>query len=638
MKIFDQVTEFLRDYLSENHYCHSLILANERCFRELKCFLERKGVDYSPSVAAEWLATCQFCIAKTDKSHFNVAILRLNDIYENGKILPEHDTRHNQPYQLLSVEWKKILSSYLDDLSRTLSPKTISSHKYQCSRFLLFVQNQGASTPGEVTFEMLVSFYNEHRPRTTNGKTQADANISSMLSYLYDKGLVPYGFTVIIHYLAVGNNQGCYWNTVSQNAQAVIVELNASMGTVDTEVLLTYKEAIISLHKKNKYTKSVTSVYNRTADLLIMFLEMNGYGYSPEIADVWFSAIKHCLGKAVSSIRRMLCLLSDYHRSSEVCVEKMYRSKAPAFDLLPEWCYRPAHSYVETKIKEGWEKSTLDMIRSSVSRFCRYLDSIGVRSFKELDVSHVKSFHIDDVHKTPQGKNAYNARIRKFLIYLGTEGFLCNPMLFVALPHTSAPKETIVVVLTEDEMTELNECLANDSGPLTLREKAMLLLGLKMGLRGSDIANLKIDDVNWNDASIRFIQKKTSVEVNLPMPAVVGNALFRYIMEERHVKGYKDIFLSERAPYRPVSRQVCKKAIDTALPNRKVEGSGFHVTRKTYATNLLKNGVGANVVAEALGQRGTSSVHRYLSLDVDRMRMCPLSMSQFEIRRWGHVS
>lgn len=637
MKNFNRVTEYLRDYLSQNHYCHSLILANERCFRELKCFLEKKGVDYSPNEADEWLATCPSCIAKTDKSLFNVAILRLRDIYENGKILPEHDTRHHQPYPSLSDKWKKILDSYLDELGKTLSSKTITSHKYRCAQFLLFVQNQGASTFDEVTFEMLVSFYNEYRPHTSAGKTQADAKIASMLWYLYNKGGVPYSFTIIIHYLAVGNNQGCYWNAVSQDAQTEIAELNTATGTVDTGVLVTYKEAILSLHKKNEYTKSVTSVYSRAADLLIMFLEMNGYGYCPEIANVWFSEVKPCFGKDVSSIHRMLCLLSEYHRSYEVCIEKMYRSKVSTFESLPEWCYGPAHSYVETKVKEGWEKSTLDMIRSSVSRFCRYLDSIGVRSFMELDASHIKSFHVDDIHKTPQGKNAYNSRIRKFLIYLGTEGFLCNPMLFVSLPHTSAPKETIVVVLTEEEMSELNECLTNDSGPLTLREKAMLLLGLKMGLRGSDIANLKIDDVNWDAATIRFIQKKTSVEVTLPMPAVVGNALFRYIMEERHAKGQKDIFLSARAPYKPVSRQVCKQAIDTALPNRKVEGSGFHVTRKTFATNLLQNGVGANVVADALGQRGTSSVHRYLSLDVDHMRMCALSMSQFEIRGWNHV-
>ena len=44
------------------------------------------------------------------------------------------------------------------------------------------------------------------------------------------------------------------------------------------------------------------------------------------------------------------------------------------------------------------------------------------------------------------------------------------------------------------------------------------------------------------------------------MPAEVGNALFRYIMEERHSKADRNIFLSEKAPHKPVGRSVCGSA------------------------------------------------------------------------------
>ena len=164
----------------------------------------------------------------------------------------------------------------------------------------------------------------------------------------------------------------------------------------------------------------------------------------------------------------------------------------------------------------------------------------------------------------------------------------------------------------------------------------MLLLGLKMGLRASDVVNLSIDDISWDKASIRFIQQKTVVEIEIPMPTEVGNALYRYITEERHKKSEKKIFLSERAPHKPIKRSSCNRALKSALPDRNVEGSGFHVMRKTYATRLLQNGVGAPMVAEALGQRGTTAVHRYLSLDTDRMRMCSLSLTECRIGGWNH--
>ena len=185
-------------------------------------------------------------------------------------------------------------------------------------------------------------------------------------------------------------------------------------------------------------------------------------------------------------------------------------------------------------------------------------------------------------------------------------------------------------------MAELKKQIDSDDSRLSLRKKAMLLLGLKMGLRASDVVNLSIDDINWDKASIRFIQQKTVVEIELPMPTEVGNALFRYITEERHKKGERNIFLSERAPHKPIKRASCNRALKSALPNRNVEGSGFHVMRKTYATQLLRSGVGAPLVAEALGQRGTTAVHRYLSLDTDRMRLCPLSLAECGIGGWNH--
>ena len=225
------------------------------------------------------------------------------------------------------------------------------------------------------------------------------------------------------------------------------------------------------------------------------------------------------------------------------------------------------------------------MIQSSICRFCNYLDQTGIRSFMDVDVSHIKQFNIHDIHKTPAGKNAYNVRIRKFLFYLGEKGHLANPMLFLSLACTSAPQETIVVVLTEPEMNQLNEELNNEDSCLSLRKKAMLLLGLKMGLRSSDIVRLKFNDIDWDTASIRFIQDKTEVEVSLPMPAEVGNAIFRYIMEERHKKSSPNIFLSEKAPHNPVGRAVCGCAIDTVLPDRAM--SSTLAKRSDFITESL---------------------------------------------------
>ena len=122
--------------------------------------------------------------------------------------------------------------------------------------------------------------------------------------------------------------------------------------------------------------------------------------------------------------------------------------------------------------------------RSAVCRFCTYLCESGIHSFNDVTFSVIKTFNRQDGHRTPAGKNAYNGCIRKFLAYLGEQGLVDNSMLFAALSSTYAPRETIVVVLTDDELTQLYEQINRDDSSLTLRKKAMLLLGLKMGAAG----------------------------------------------------------------------------------------------------------------------------------------------------------
>lgn len=620
------------DYLVKNKYCSTTIQANQRCFCKLEAYLSNKGIDYSPEIADEWYASDNSSISNTDMKSTKVALARLQDVYESGRIKPEHETKHLISYSVLKEGLKSSLDEYLKSIEGKVTAATIDNHKHACSRFMIYLQRNDISSICVLTYDIIIRFYKEDIHHGKWGKGQLNGPLSIMLQYFYDKGNVPYGFTMLIHYLTF--QKECFWKLTDQTVHKTINSIINSSHTVTVEELHKYQLIFQKVCSENEYSKSVRSTFRKAIDLLLLFLDINGYRYCPEIAMVWFDSTCELFRKEAYSIRRGLCLIAQYYTISEIHINSVFRQQPRAFDLLPEWCRDAAGRYLDTKTKEGWAFSTLNMIRSCLCRFCIYLDSVGIRSFIELTASHIKDFNAQDVHKTPAGKNAYNVRIRKFLFYLGDEGYLNNPMLFVALNQTSAPKETIVVILSETEMEQLNTELTSEKSVLSLRKKAMLLLGLKMGMRSSDIVNLQFDDINWQTASIRFIQSKTSVEVNLPMPTEVGNALFRYITEERNRKAAPNIFLGEKAPHRVVGRAVCIRALKTALPDRNVEGSGFHVTRKTYATNLLRNGVGADMVANALGQQGTSSVHRYLSLDVERMRMCAISLSDYEIGGW----
>lgn len=632
MDKFNKATKQVMDYLADNHYCKTILSVNKVCFNRLRQYLEESNISYSQETVNDWFDSIKDGLSKQQQSSYKNALIRLNDVMAEGSISMEHDTRHLMSYTVLNPYWKNVLDEFLRSLEKNCAQDTIRGYKHSCARFLVYVQNQGILSATELSYSCIIKFYEEDIHQGRWGKSILNGKVPALLNYFYELGNLTFGYTRLFHYLSLG--KGSYWNDVDDSVHGKIHETIDVTETVSSQVLVSYRNDIEKCMTENEYCRSMVTANVRALELLLIFLDMNGYPYNPQIAMLWFEGCRLHFGQESFTIRRALLLVADYHRTGRFELNSVFREVPRAFLLIPEWCKEAAYKYESYKIQEGWDASTLNMIRSSLCRFCNYLDRIGVKSFQEMNASHIKQFNENDVHKTAAGKNAYNIRIRKFLIFLGDEGYLTNPMLFMSLPCTSAPKETIVVVLSEDEMAQLNTELYRDDSVLSLRKKAMLLLGLKMGMRASDIVKLGYDDINWKKASIRFVQDKTEVEVDLPMPTDVGNALFRYITEERGRKNDPRIFLGEKAPYKPVGRATCGRALKAALPNRNVEGSGFHVTRKTYATNLLRGGVGAAIVADALGQRGISSVHRYLSLDTERMKMCSLSLEDNGIGGW----
>jgi integrase len=152
-----------------------------------------------------------------------------------------------------------------------------------------------------------------------------------------------------------------------------------------------------------------------------------------------------------------------------------------------------------------------------------------------------------------------------------------------------------------------------------------------MGFRASDIVGIRFQDINWKQHSIRLIQQKTGKSIALPMPVRVGNILFRYLRDARPKSSSPYVFITHETPYDKLDRGVCRRALIRILPERDAPNKGFHVVRKTFATNLLRGNTKVALISDSLGHTTDSTVHKYLSLDEERMRLCPLLLSEIDI-------
>jgi len=526
------------------------------------------------------------------------------------------------------------INEYINACKEVYSQSQQRNIKVRCTGFMKFLQSNGLVEVSELRYEDIQACQMTvpHGKRVSRMVYQS--SIKLFLTHLADKGMCSYGLGWFLHY-----------SQSSRIVTAAAVEEIYSKKFTSTEknlLPLSAKEYqnlfedLLGALKEYHLSGNIIAVYENAFKLHFIYLDMNGLDYSFARANAWVKAAKTIFNTSWPTVRRAMWLFDDYARTGTLIPGKTYTSKPSNFDLLPEWCKAPIAAFVRQREKTKMAPSTIHMDMTSCTRFCAFLSKEGIASFDNLTAAAVKDFNIQDRHQTAAGKGAYNSRIRKFLKFLARVGYLGNTSLYQALGGPAASSERIVITLNETEKESLKTFNASAKSNLEQRDKTCILLGTEMGIRGCDIVNLRISDINFKDRSIRFQQKKTGAEVWLAMPVSVGNAIYYYLKDCRPKEAKCDyIFLTVKAPYRKLNPVTCGQVLRRVLPDRKVAGSGFHVTRKTFATERLRNNVSPDQIADAMGHTARGSIAPYLSLDDERMGLCPLSIEGFGLQMKG---
>jgi integrase/recombinase XerD len=205
---------------------------------------------------------------------------------------------------------------------------------------------------------------------------------------------------------------------------------------------------------------------------------------------------------------------------------------------------------------------------------------------------------------------------RMFLRYLiSTER--CQPGLEAAIPTIAQWRLSTLPRYLPPEDVERVILSCDTSRAIGIRDKAILLLLARLGLRASEVAGLKFDDIDWPNASFSVIGK-TRCEVRLPLPQEVGDALLRYLEAARPGLDSDYVFVSAIAPWRPITRYVVKSVTARAIQRSgvKAPSSGAHVLRHSAATTLLGQGASLQVIGEVLRHRSIDTTAHYAKVDV----------------------
>lgn len=172
---------------------------------------------------------------------------------------------------------------------------------------------------------------------------------------------------------------------------------------------------------------------------------------------------------------------------------------------------------------------------------------------------------------------------------------------------------------------QVNAALAccQDGTAVGLRDYAVLLLLVRLGLRALEVVRLRLDDIDWRGGTLLVRAGKTRRERCLPLTKEVGTALAEYLRGGRPSTSTRAVFLHAQPPHRPwhgasaVSQLVHRRLLQSGYPAQPWRGA--HLFRHTVASQMVNAGVSLKDVADVLGHQSLATTGLYAKLNLDNL-------------------
>lgn len=217
--------------------------------------------------------------------------------------------------------------------------------------------------------------------------------------------------------------------------------------------------------------------------------------------------------------------------------------------------------------------------------------------------------------------------LRGFLRFLQLQG-LCDETLAAAVPRIPHWRLAgLPRTLTEGQLTQFLRSF-DRSNATGRRDYAMALCMVDLGLRVSEVAHLRLEDVDWRQATLRIAGGKSRRCHVLPLPRRVGQAIAGYLRRGRPRCRQQGVFLRHRAPWGVAVREELVRGVIRRAYARcgfDPRWTGTHLLRHTAASRLLQRGATLKGIADILGHRSIDTSAIYTKVDLPMLAGVALS-------------
>lgn len=221
-------------------------------------------------------------------------------------------------------------------------------------------------------------------------------------------------------------------------------------------------------------------------------------------------------------------------------------------------------------------------------------------------------------HYTPGTAGVRGGALRSYLRFRAVRCADRVDALIAAIPTVACWRlAALPSHLTPDETARFLQAFdrRHTSGQ---RGYAMARCLVDLGLRACEVAALQLDDLNWQDGTVRVGAGKSRRVDVLPLPVLTGRAIVEYLRQARPPSTSRAVFVRDRAPLdAPVTTEIVRYAVRMAFTRCGLgtRYTGTHVLRRTTATQMRCAGASLKQIADVLRHRSLDTTLIYTKVD-----------------------
>ena len=265
-------------------------------------------------------------------------------------------------------------------------------------------------------------------------------------------------------------------------------------------------------------------------------------------------------------------------------------------------------------IDKGYSKNTISSYKQDLNRFSIYFK---IKHIKDINNSDLKEY-IKSLNLNEKSISRIISCFKSFYKFLIIENIVkTNPTDGLYMPKV---KKSLPNVLSIDDVTRLLDVKLDDD--FSYRNKAMIELMYATGLRVSELVELKLSDLDFNDDIIRIIGKGNKERI-IPIGDFAKDYLLKYINNHRGnmLKGINTDYVFLNNHGKKMTRQGFFKIIKKLANESGISAEiSPHTLRHSFASHLLKYGADLRTIQELLGHSDISTTQIYTHVANEELR------------------